>query len=137
MTWLLKPREKNTIVGLDDKAAMTRIVHPQPVRQREGKRFKCPEHLNFIAEQMCAVCGHRPVQVHHLLKYRGGTRRGTGKRAGDDKVVPLCPNHHTDLHLATVRGGGASFEAKYGLEATADHYWDISPANTENDDGDD
>lgn len=102
---------------------MSRVVNIGEVRQREGDRLRSRHHLVFVATHGCAVCGRRPVQVHHLLHYTGGTKRAMGKRAGDDKTVPLCQEHHAAAHQAP-----ASFETKYGLEATARHLWDTSPA---------
>lgn len=110
---------------------MTKIVDIRDLRQREGKRFQSKNHLTFVADHGCAVCGRRPIQVHHLLHFAGGTRRGMGKKAGDQFTVPLCPDHHREAHQAP-----ASFEMKYGLGATAAHLWSVSPANTDHPDND-
>ena len=110
---------------------MSRIVNLNEARQREGKRFQSKVHLTFVATHGCAVCGRRPIQVHHLLHFTGGTKRGMGKRAGDQFTVPLCPDHHRLGHQAP-----ASFEMKHGLASTAAHLWEISPANTGNQDND-
>ena len=107
---------------------MSRIISLNEVRQREGKRFQSKDHLGFVAEQPCSVCGYRPVHVHHLLHFTGGTKRGTGKRAGDQFTVALCPDHHREAHKAP-----ASFEVKYGLASTAAHLWEVSPANKKGD----
>jgi len=37
------------------------------------------------------------VEAHHLLKPWQGSR-GMGMKAGDQNAVPLCPEHHRELH---------------------------------------
>jgi hypothetical protein len=50
------------------------------------------------------------------------------RRPGDDKLVPLCRQHHDELDH-----GARSFEVKYHLDLkrTADTLWTMSPANPE------
>ena len=100
---------------------MSRIVNLNEVRQREGKRLVNKNHLTFVARQGCSVCGKRPVEVHHLLHLPSGTtKRGMGRKAGDDYVVPLCPDCHRKAHSAP-----ASFEMKHGLLGEARHWWSL------------
>ena len=71
-------------------------------------------YLSKAAELGCAVCrmlgyGMTPAEIHHQ---RTGT--GAGKRARNDRVVPLCPEHHignTGLHGM----GRKAFERHYGI----------------------
>ncbi len=48
-----------------------------------------------VASLPCLVCGGSPCQAHHLLRAGG---KGMGIRASDDKAVPLCDQHHRELH---------------------------------------
>ena len=59
---------------------------------RDGER----RHLDRVAALPCAVCGARPVEVHHL---REG--QGMAQRAPHWLSVPLCVEHHrgkTGIH---------------------------------------
>lgn len=76
-------------------------------------RAKDPEHLAFIASLVCAVCGAPGPVPHHLLR---GVVRGMGMRAGDQWVVPLCPEHHRELHAG---GNETEFFIRYGIDPKA------------------
>ncbi len=76
-------------------------------------RPKDPEHLAFIASLVCAVCGAPNPVPHHLLR---GVVRGMGMRAGDQWVVPLCPEHHRELHAG---GNETEFFIRYGIDPQA------------------
>lgn len=54
-----------------------------------------PQYLAFIRRQPCLVC-KRPAEPHHLRGLRYGT--GTGVKAPDEWAIPLCPEHHRELH---------------------------------------
>ena len=51
-------------------------------------------HLARVREHPCLACGVHGVQAHHL---RIGLRT-MGVRKADDRAVPLCPDHHAELH---------------------------------------
>lgn len=77
------------------------------------KRLVDRQHLEWVASLPCAICGvKRQIQVHHLLKPYSG-RRGLSMRAGDDNALPLCFEHHTELH--TKFGDEEKFFVDYGL----------------------
>lgn len=64
---------------------------PKPIRDKA--------HLAFVAGLPCCITGRTDgVQAHHLLKT---SEKCMGRRSGDDKVIPLHHEMHTDLH----RGG--------------------------------
>jgi hypothetical protein len=53
-------------------------------------------HLARVASLPCALCGERPVEVHHM---RDG--QGMGQRASHWLAMPLCIEHHrgqTGIH---------------------------------------
>lgn len=52
-------------------------------------------HMEFVARLPCCLTGYHGVQVHHLLR---GVVRGTGMRARDCEVLPICPTLHAALH---------------------------------------
>ena len=61
----------------------------------EPKRFRCKEHLSFVAEQPCLVCGRSPSHAHHI---RYAQPRGLGLKVSDEFTVPLCAIHHSENH---------------------------------------
>jgi hypothetical protein len=61
----------------------------------EPKRIRCKEHLSFVAEQPCLVCGRSPSYAHHI---RYAQPRGLGLKVSDEFTVPLCSIHHHNIH---------------------------------------
>ena len=61
----------------------------------EPKRFRCKEHLCFVAEQPCLVCGRLPSHAHHI---RYAQPKGLGLKVSDEFTVPLCAIHHSENH---------------------------------------
>ena len=61
----------------------------------EPKRIRCKEHLRFVAEQPCLVCGRSPSHAHHI---RYAQPRGLGLKVSDEFTVPLCAIHHSENH---------------------------------------
>ena len=66
----------------------------------EPKRFRCKEHLRFVAEQPCLVCGRSPSHAHHI---RYAQPRGLGLKVSDEFTVPLCAIHHSENHTTGER----------------------------------
>ena len=76
------------------------------------KRFVSRKHLEFVGTKACCICGtFANIQVHHLLKPWEGMRR-TGLKANDRNVIPLCMDHHHELHK---RGNEEAFFEDQGL----------------------
>jgi hypothetical protein len=61
----------------------------------EPKRIRSKEHLRFVAEQPCLICGRSPSQAHHI---RFAQPRGLALKVSDEFTVPLCAIHHTENH---------------------------------------
>lgn len=89
-------------------ASETSIVPPasEPVRTKidksvltisEPKRHRDKSHLRFVAAQPCLVCGRHPSDPHHL---RFAQPRALGLKVSDEFTVPLCREHHRQLHHA-------------------------------------
>lgn len=60
-----------------------------------SKRIKNDRYLKYIRELPCLVC-RGAAEAHHLMHAEPSAM---GLRSGDDWAVPLCREHHTDLHL--------------------------------------
>jgi len=52
-------------------------------------------HLAFVAAQACLICKRSPCDAHHL---RFAQPRSLGRKVSDEFTVPLCREHHRDLH---------------------------------------
>jgi hypothetical protein len=65
------------------------------LRFPKEQRRRAPEHLRFVAQQPCAVCGRRPSHAHHL---RFAQARAMARKVSDEFTVPLCSVHHDELH---------------------------------------
>jgi ERF superfamily len=63
----------------------------------EPRRYRNKEHLRFVAQQACLVCGRTPCDPHHL---RFTQPRALGRKVSDEFVTPLCRSHHRELHRA-------------------------------------
>ena len=61
----------------------------------EPKRLRDPDHLKFVAQQPCLICGRVPSDAHHL---RFAQPSALGRRVSDEFTVPLCRLHHRELH---------------------------------------
>jgi hypothetical protein len=79
---------RDLMVERVDKSALT-IAEP--------RRYRNKEHLRFVAQQACLVCGRKPSDPHHL---RFTQPRALGRKVSDEFVAPLCRIHHRAAHLA-------------------------------------
>ncbi len=84
----------------------SQLVHPEPRRIRDR------EHLKFVANQPCLVCGRRPSDAHHL---RFAQHRALARKVSDEFTVPLCRGHHREVHQ---RGDEAAWWIKAGIDPT-------------------
>ena len=59
------------------------------------RRYRNREHLRYVAQQACLLCGRKPSDPHHL----GFTQpRALGRKVSDEFAVPLCRGHHRAVH---------------------------------------
>jgi hypothetical protein len=64
-----------------------------PLRKPTQRRNKT--HLAFVAAQPCLVCQRLPCDAHHL---KFAEPRALGRKVSDEFTVPLCREHHHELH---------------------------------------
>ena len=64
-----------------------------PLEKSIRKRSKA--HLAFVASQPCVICKAVPCDAHHLKVARP---KSFGRKVSDEFTVPLCRNHHQELH---------------------------------------
>jgi len=59
------------------------------------RRYRNREHLRYVAQQACLLCGRKPSDPHHL----GFTQpRALGRKVSDEFAVPVCRGHHRAVH---------------------------------------
>ena len=67
-----------------------------------------------MREEGCLVC-YRPAQAHHLTFVEKDGLRGM-RRSGDQHAVPLCDDHHRQLH---AHGNEQRWWALQGIDPMA------------------
>jgi hypothetical protein len=95
-----KPRQAKPI----DKGALS---FPEPRRVRDR------DHVRYVAQQSCLLCGRRPCDAHHL---RFAQSRALGRKVSDEFTVPLCRGHHRELHR---HGDEAAWWSKAAIDPLA------------------
>ena len=60
-----------------------------------ARRNRDKVHLRFVASQPCLICQRQPSDPHHL---RFAQPRALGMKVSDEFTVPLCREHHRQLH---------------------------------------
>src|SRR5262245_45723028 len=55
------------------------------------RRYRNREHLRYVAQQACLICGRKQSDPHHLRYLQP---RALGRKASDEFAVPLCRSHH-------------------------------------------
>ena len=61
------------------------------------RRYRNRDHLRFVAQQPCLLCGRKPSDPHHLRHMQPAA---LGRKASDEFAVPLCRTHHRAAHRA-------------------------------------
>jgi hypothetical protein len=59
------------------------------------RRYRNRDHLRYVAQQPCLICGRKPSDPHHL---RYVQPRALGRKSSDEFAVPLCRIHHRLVH---------------------------------------
>jgi hypothetical protein len=62
------------------------------------RRYRNREHLRYIAQQACLICGRKQSDPHHLRYLKP---RALGRKVSDEFAVPLCRSHHRAVHRAS------------------------------------
>jgi ERF superfamily len=58
-------------------------------------RRRSKAHLAYVRAQSCVVCQRQPCDAHHL---KFAQTRALGRKVSDEFTVPMCRDHHTELH---------------------------------------
>ncbi len=68
---------------------------------RKPVRARNKAHLLFVASQPCLICQRSPCDAHHL---KFAQPRSLGRKVSDEFTVPLCREHHHELHRSGNEG---------------------------------
>ena len=61
------------------------------------RRYRNRDHLRYVGQQACLVCGRKQSDPHHLRYLQP---RALGRKVSDEFAVPLCRPHHRAVHRA-------------------------------------
>jgi hypothetical protein len=102
---LLGSAELNSLSESTLPANATDSYDPRPAERPEAERevtllrkevrHRNKAHLVFVATQPCLICQRSPCDAHHL---KFAQPRTLGRKVSDEFTVPLCREHHQELH---------------------------------------
>jgi len=95
------PRPVVTL-AVDPESPQTLFARPKRIRWESAK------YLKWVKTQPCACCGQTADDPHHLIGWGQG---GMGTKAHDILALPLCRQHHDELHRDIQ-----AFEQKHGTQ---------------------
>jgi hypothetical protein len=78
----------------------------------EARRVRDRDHVRFVAQQPCLICGRKPADAHHL---RFTQSRALSRKVSDEFTVPLCRGHHREAHRS---GDEAAWWGYVGIDPT-------------------
>ncbi|EKW28843.1 hypothetical protein EC950943_3005 [Escherichia coli 95.0943] len=118
---ILKQRTKNIALPLhvhqqqnppQKKTVVSIAVDPESpesfMRRPKRCRWVNEKYTRWVKTQPCACCGKPADDPHHLIGHGQG---GMGTKAHDIFTLPLCREHHNELHADPLE-----FEKKYGSQ---------------------
>jgi len=76
------------------------------------RRVRDREHVRYVTQQSCLICGRRPSDAHHLRFAQG---RALSRKVSDEFTVPLCRGHHREVHRS---GDEAAWWEKASIDPT-------------------
>ena len=60
------------------------------------KPFRSRKYLDWVKQQPCVLCGAPADDPHHIISVGGMS--GMGMTAPDSMVIPVCRQHHDEIH---------------------------------------
>jgi hypothetical protein len=92
--------------------AQPKAINKSVLSLPEPRRVRDRDHVMFVAQHPCLICGRRPADAHHL---RFAQSRALGRKVSDEFTVPLCRGHHREVHRC---GDEAAWWRKAGVDPT-------------------
>lgn len=94
------------------KAVVSIAVDPESpesfMKRPKRRRWVNEKYTRWVKTQPCACCGKPADDPHHLIGHGQG---GMGTKAHDIFTLPLCREHHNELHADPL-----AFEEKHGSQ---------------------
>ena len=95
------------------KGQRSSIIDKSMLALPEPRRVRDREHVRYVTQQSCLICGRRPSDAHHL---RFAQSRALSRKVSDEFTVPLCRGHHREVHRS---GDEAAWWRKASIDPTA------------------
>ncbi len=97
------PQEKTVVsIAVDPESPESFMKRPK------RRRWVNEKYTRWVKTQPCACCGKPADDPHHLIGHGQG---GIGTKAHDIFTLPLCREHHNELHADPL-----AFEEKHGSQ---------------------
>ena len=111
------PRESVLDLGHRLVTESSVVALNKPLRKRSKA------HLAYIRSQACVICQRQPCDAHHL---KFAQTRAMGRKVSDEFTVPMCREHHDELHR---HGNEIAWWADLGISPLelASDFWLASP----------
>jgi len=94
------------------KQRRSTVIDKSALALPELRRIRDREHVRYVTQQSCLICGRRPSDAHHL---RFAQSRALSRKVSDEFTVPLCRGHHREVHRS---GDEATWWEKVGIDPT-------------------
>ena len=94
------------------KQRRSAVIDKSVLALPESRRVRDREHVRYVTQQSCLICGRRPSDAHHL---RFAQNRALSRKVSDEFTVPLCRGHHREVHRS---GDEATWWNKAGIDST-------------------
>ena len=62
----------------------------------KNKAWRSPKYLAWVRTLPCCICGRPAGEAHHIKGI--GHMSGIGIKASDAMTMPLCREHHSEMH---------------------------------------
>jgi ERF superfamily len=106
------PHELNKTVAKPTSRRRSRAIDKNVLAVPEPRRIRDRDHVRFVAQHSCIVCGRQPADAHHL---RFVQSRAIARKVSDEFTVPLCRGHHREVHRY---GDEAAWWRNAGIDPT-------------------
>jgi ERF superfamily len=95
-----------------NRTKRVRLIDKSVLALPEPRRIRDREHVRYVSQQSCLICGRRPSDTHHL---RFAQSPALSRKVSDEFTVPLCRGHHREVHRS---GNEAAWWEKAGIDPT-------------------
>jgi hypothetical protein len=103
------------------------VAPPDVTVRTKCVRKRSKAHLLFVGSQPCLICQRSPCDAHHL---KFAQPKALGRKVSDEFTVPLCRDHHHELHQF---GNEPAWWANLQVAplAVAKQLWQIGPVHSD------